>query len=245
MKHIFQRSAVAAATYTLLGTSLGLGSGSVGAQTPEPQGAHHLDEVTITARTLERRDLMVPAQQLSGAALTQRQGSTLGETLDNLPGIANSSFGPNVGRPVIRGMDGDRIRILQNSGANMDVSGLSNDHAVPLDPLTIERIEVLRGPATLLYGGSAMGGVVNIIDNRIARERMFDENAGVMGKAEVRAGGAAGERSTAAMVEAGNDKFVLHVDAFERRTQNLRVPKEMSCDGTPNGRRVCNSASDS
>jgi iron complex outermembrane receptor protein len=245
MKHIFQRSAVAAAIYTLLGTGLGAGSGSVAAQTPEPQGANHLDEVTITAHTLERRDLMVPAQQLSGAALTQRQGSTLGETLDNLPGIANSSYGPNVGRPVIRGMDGDRIRILQNSGANMDVSGLSNDHAVPLDPLTIERIEVLRGPATLLYGGSAMGGVVNMIDNRIARERMFDDNAGVMGKAEVRAGGAAGERSSAAMVEAGNDKLVLHVDAFERRTQNLRVPKEMSCDGTPNGRRVCNSASDS
>jgi iron complex outermembrane receptor protein len=241
MKRIFQRSAVAAATYALLGT----GWGSAAAQTPVPEGATHLDEVTITARTLERRDLMVPAQQLSGAALTQRQGSTLGETLDNLPGIANSSYGPNVGRPVIRGMDGDRIRILQNSGANLDVSGLSNDHAVPLDPLTIEGIEVLRGPATLLYGGSAMGGVVNMIDNRIARERMFDDNAGVMGKAEVRAGGAAGERSHAAMVEAGNDMFVLHVDAFERSTQNLRVPKEMTCAGALNGRRVCNSASDS
>ncbi len=241
MKYIFQRSAMAAATYTLLGT----GWGTAGAQTPNADGAHHLDEVTITARSLERRDLMVPAQQLSGAALTQRQGSTLGETLDNLPGIANSSFGPNVGRPVIRGMDGDRIRILQNSGANMDVSGLSNDHAVPLDPLTTERIEVLRGPATLLYGGSAMGGVVNVIDNRIARERTFDGQGGVMGKAEVRAGGAAGERSTSAMVEAGNDKFVLHVDAFDRSTQNLRVPKDMTCDGTPNGRRVCNSASNS
>ncbi len=241
MKYIFQRSAMAAATYILLGT----GWGTAGAQTPNADGAHHLDEVTITARSLERRDLMVPAQQLSGAALTQRQGSTLGETLDNLPGIANSSFGPNVGRPVIRGLDGDRIRILQNSGANMDVSGLSNDHAVPLDPLTTERIEVLRGPATLLYGGSAMGGVVNVIDNRIARERTFDGQGGVMGKAEVRAGGAAGERSTGAMVEAGNDKFVLHVDAFDRSTQNLRVPKDMTCDGTPNGRRVCNSASNS
>jgi iron complex outermembrane receptor protein len=108
-----------------------------------------------------------------------------------LPGIANSSFGPNVGRPVIRGMDGDRIRILQNGGANMDVSGLSNDHAVPIDPLTTERIEVLRGPATLLFGGSAIGGVVNVIDNRIARERTFNAKGGVMGKAEVRAGGAA------------------------------------------------------
>jgi len=241
MKHIFQRSAVAAAAYSFLTATLS----TAWAQSAQPEDAHHLDEVTITARALESRGILVPAQQLSGAALTQRQGSTLGETLDNLPGIANSSFGPNVGRPIIRGMEGDRIRILQNSGANMDVSGLSNDHAVPVDPLTTERIEVLRGPATLLYGGSAIGGVVNVIDNRIARERTFDAKGGVMGKAEVRAGGAADERSTGAMVEAGNDKLVLHVDAFDRSTKNLRVPKEMSCDGTPNGRRVCNSASDS
>jgi iron complex outermembrane receptor protein len=241
MTHVFKRSAVAAAAYSFFSFTLG----NSWAQTPGTDDVHRLDEVTITARNLEAAGLLVPAQQLSGAALTQRQGSTLGETLDNLPGISNSSFGPNVGRPVIRGMDGDRIRILQNSGANMDVSGLSNDHAVPIDPLTTERIEVLRGPATLLYGGSAIGGVVNVIDNRIARERTFDAKGGVMGKAEVRAGGAANERSTSAMVEAGNDKFVLHVDAFDRSTKNLRVPKDMTCDGTPNGRRVCNSASES
>lgn len=245
MTHVFQRSAVAAAAYSLFSLSIG----NAWAQTAHTDEVHRLDEVTITARNLDSGGVLVPAQQLSGAALTQRQGSTLGETLDNLPGIANSSFGPNVGRPIIRGMEGDRIRILQNSGANMDVSGLSNDHAVPIDPLTTERIEVLRGPATLLYGGSAMGGVVNVIDNRIARERIFDAKGGVMGKAEVRVGGAADERSTGALVEAGNDKLVLHVDAFDRSTQNLRVPKDMNCGeglaATPNGRRVCNSASDS
>ncbi len=247
MKSHFKCSAVAAAVYALLGSGYGL----AWAQASTSDTEHRLEEVTITARTLERDNLMVPAQQLSGASLTQRLGSTLGETLDNLPGIANSSFGPNVGRPVIRGMDGDRIRILQNSGANMDMSALSNDHAVPIDPLTTERIEVLRGPATLLYGGSAIGGVVNVIDNRIARERSFDAKGGVMGKAEVRAGGATNERSTGAMVEAGNDKFVLHVDAFDRTTKDLRVPKGMNCvdvdagTSTPNGRRVCNSASNS
>ena len=243
MTHVFQRSAVAAAAYSFFSLTLG----NAWAQTAHTDDVHRLDEVTITARNLEGGGLLVPAQQLSGAALTQRQGSTLGETLDNLPGIANSSFGPNVGRPIIRGMEGDRIRILQNSGANMDVSGLSNDHAVPIDPLTTERIEVLRGPATLLYGGSAIGGVVNVIDNRIARERTFTAKGGVMGKAEVRAGGAADERSTGAMVEVGNDKFVLHVDAFDRSTKNLRVSKDMTCGagGPSNGRRVCNSASES
>jgi len=216
---------------------------SVYAQSVQDPYTTRLDDVTITARSLENTGLLVPAQQLSGAALTQRLGSTLGETLDNLPGIANSSFGPNVGRPTIRGMDGDRIRILQNSGANMDVSGLSFDHAVPMDPLTTERIEILRGPATLLYGGSAIGGVVNVIDNRIARERAFDSKGGVMGKAEVRAGGAANERSTGAMVETGTDKFAIHVDAFDRRTQNLKVPKNMSCESGVNSVKVCNSAS--
>jgi iron complex outermembrane recepter protein len=216
---------------------------SVYAQSVQDPYTTRLDDVTITARSLENTGLLVPAQQLSGAALAQRLGSTLGETLDNLPGIANSSFGPNVGRPTIRGMDGDRIRILQNSGANMDVSGLSFDHAVPIDPLTTERIEILRGPATLLYGGSAIGGVVNLIDNRIARERAFDSKGGVMGKAEVRAGGSANERSTGAMVETGTDKFAIHVDAFDRRTQNLKVPKNMSCESGVNSIKVCNSAS--
>ena len=242
MSLFFQRSLVAAAACGSLSVAWAQSvSASADALTTQ------LQEVTITAQPLNNASVSVPAQQLSGSALAQRLGSTLGETLDNLPGIANSSFGPNVGRPVIRGLDGDRIRILQNSGANMDVSGLSFDHAVALDPLTTERIEVLRGPATLLYGGSAIGGVVNVIDNRIARERTFDAQGGVLGKAELRAGGAAQERSSGALVEAGNDKFVLHVDAMDRSTRNLSVPKRMDC--TVNGvtttqRRVCNSASD-
>ncbi len=240
MADVWRWTSVAAASYACLGTF-----GAAWAHNAEVDEAPQINEVIITARPLDDRSLLAPAQQLSGAALTQRQGSTLGETLDNLPGIANSSFGPNVGRPVIRGMEGDRVRILQNSGANLDVSGLSSDHAVPIDPLTTERIEVLRGPAALLYSGGAMGGVVNLIDNRIARERAFDAQGGVMGKAEVRAGGAANERSTGAMVEAGNDQVALHVDAFDRSTQNLRVPKDMNCDGVPNGRSVCNSASNS
>jgi iron complex outermembrane receptor protein len=244
MRDVWRWTSVAAASYACLGTL-----GAAWAHNDAPDEVPPMHEVTITARPADRRSLVEPAQQLSGAALTQRQGSTLGETLDNLPGIANSSFGPNVGRPVVRGMEGDRVRILQNSGANLDVSGLSSDHAVPIDPLTTERIEVLRGPAALLYSGGAMGGVVNVIDNRIARESAFDAQGGVMGKAEVRAGGAANERSTGAMVEAGNDQVALHVDAFDRNTQNLRVPKEMNCVSdsvtTPNGRRVCNSASDS
>lgn len=238
------RSALAAAAHAFLGSVATL---PVWTHATERDPAPVLEEVTITARTLESGSGMAPAQQLSGPQLTQRQASTLGETLETLPGVANSSFGPNVGRPILRGMEGDRIRILHNSGGLVDVSGVSNDHAVPIDPLTTERIEILRGPAALFHGGNAMGGVVNVIDNRIARERTFDAAGGVIGKAEMRAGGAASERSQAAMVETGTDQFVLHVDAFDRSTQNLRVPKDMTCGptGPSNGRRVCNSASNS
>ena len=201
-----------------------------------------LDDVTITARSLQDHPLLTPAQQLSGSALTQRQGTTIGETLDNLPGVANSSFGPNVGRPVIRGLDGDRVQILQNGGTLLDASSLSFDHAVPVDPLTTERIEVLRGPATLLYGGNALGGAVNVIDNRIARTRTFGEEGGVLGKAEWRASGAASERSSAALVEAANDRVALHVDAFDRRTSGLKVPIVLDCGGVWQ-KQVCNSDS--
>jgi iron complex outermembrane recepter protein len=140
-----------------------------------------LKEITITANPLGSSDLIAPAASYSGTGLLLRQQSTLGETLANTPGVSSTYFGPNASRPIIRGLDGDRVRVLQNSGASIDASGLSYDHAVPLDPIAIERIEVLRGPGALLYGGSAVGGVVNVIDNRIPREAI----EGVAGKVDM------------------------------------------------------------
>lgn len=224
-----------------LASLLYVGSGPTWAIGDEP-AEHRLNDVTVTARALQDAPLLTPAQQLSGAALTQRQGSTLGETLDNLPGVANSSFGPNVGRPMIRGLDGDRVQILQNGGTLLDASSFSYDHAVPIDPLTTERIEVLRGPASLLYGGSALGGAVNVIDNRIARTRSLGEEGGVLGKVELRGGGAANERSQAALLEAANNRVALHVDAFDRRTDHLKVPIARWC-GSAWQKQVCNSDS--
>jgi iron complex outermembrane receptor protein len=208
------------------------------------QAAPSLTEVTIIAPTLTTQGGLAPTDSLSGNALTQRQSTTLGETLDGLPGVANASFGPNVGRPTVRGLEGDRVRLLQNGGLSFDVSGASPDHAVPLDPLSTERIEVLRGPAALLRGGSPLGGVINVVDNRIARVNPFDAKGGVIGRVAARAGGAASERSQAVLLETGNDRYALHIDAFNRQAGDLRVPRNMACDGTPNGRRVCNSAND-
>jgi iron complex outermembrane recepter protein len=176
-------------------------------------------QVVITGNPL-RHDSVQPASVLSGDALTERRAGTLGETLDGLPGVASTGFGPNVGRPVVRGLDGDRVRLLDNGGASVDASNLSFDHAVAIDPLAVERIEVLRGPAALLYGGNATGGVVNTIDNRIPRVPV----AGFGGRAELRAGGAAHERGGAAVLDGGGRGLAWHADGFARRTSDLGVP---------------------
>ena len=180
-----------------------------------------LAPVVVTGNPLRTGDIAVPVTSLSGDALVLRRGSTLGETLDQLPGVSASYFGPNASRPIIRGQDGDRIRVLSNSGASFDASSLSNDHATAIDPLAIERIEVLRGPAALLYGGSATGGVVNAIDNRIPRQAV----GAPTGAAEFRFGGAAAERGASALVEAGGSGFAVHADAFRRQTDDLKVPE--------------------
>jgi iron complex outermembrane receptor protein len=122
---------------------------------------------------------------------------------------------------VIRGLDGDRVRMLGNGGNSFDASALSYDHAVPIDPLVVERIEVLRGPAALAYGGSAIGGVVNAIDNRIPRAPIRS----LGGAAEVRLGGAQHERGGAALVETGDGRWAVHADVFGRDTDDLRVPR--------------------
>ena len=202
-----------------------------------------LDTVVITGNPLGSVQIAAPVSVLAGDGLVLRRGSSLGDTLSGLPGVSSTYFGPNANRPVIRGLDGDRVRILSNAGASIDASSLSYDHAVPIDPLIVDRIEVLRGPGALFYGGSAVGGVVNTLDNRIPRAPL----SGFSGAAEARLGGAARERSGAALIESGNDRFAVHADVFGRDTSNLRVPRYTPvADGVPldRSRRVRNSAAE-
>ena len=169
---VFKRTAVAVAVLLVIGSQASF--------------AHQtLDAVVVTANPLgsDINDMVAPVSVLRGDELAKKQSSTLGETLSQLPGISSTNFGPNSSRPVIRGLDGDRVRIMNNGGASLDVSSLSADHAVAIDPLLVEQIEVVRGPAALQYGGSAIGGAVNIIDNRIPRSPIN----GVDGRAEFRA----------------------------------------------------------
>jgi iron complex outermembrane receptor protein len=181
-----------------------------------------LPQIVVTANPLGSAlfELVSPVSVLSGKDLLFRQESTLGETLSKLPGVSSTYFGPNASRPVIRGLDGDRVRIMQNGVGMLDVSALSPDHATTVDPLVVDRIEVVRGPAALMYGGAAVGGVVNTLDNRIPQLSL----EGFTGRVEPRIGGAANERSGAAVLEAGNGMVALHADIASRRTDDLRIP---------------------
>ncbi len=193
-------------------------------------------------------ELVVPVSVLSGRELSLRREGTLGETLNGIPGVTATQFGPNSSRPVIRGLDGERVRIMQNGVGILDASSLSFDHAVGIDPLIIEQIDVVRGPAALLYGGSAMGGVVNAIDHRIPKEQLD----GVTGRAEARFGGPDSTRNGAAVIDAGNGQFAIHADAYTRKTSDLDIPghavssRKNRADGTAreNRGKLANSASE-
>jgi iron complex outermembrane receptor protein len=200
-----------------------------------------LPEVTVTGNPLGASDLIAPTTTLSGDRLLLRSQSTLGETLNGLPGVSSSYFGPNASRPSIRGQDGDRIRILQNGGAAPDASALSYDHAVPVDALVTERVEVLRGPSALQYGGSAVGGVVNVIDNRIPSEPID----GFGGRADLGYATGNREKSGGVVLEGGDNRYALHVDAFNRDADDTSVPIELGCESPRRpglARKICNSA---
>ena len=201
-----------------------------------------LAPVVVSANPLgaDINDLITPVSVLRGDQLSQKQSSTLGQTLNGLPGVGSTDFGPNSSRPTIRGLDGDRVRVMSNGGASLDASTLSYDHAVAVEPLLVEQIEVVRGPAALQYGGSAIGGAVNVIDNRIPKAPV----KGVHGRAEVRAGGAESEKAAAGLVTAGDGAFAIHVDGSSRKTDDLKVPKQAGREGYISQGKLLNSDAD-
>lgn len=166
-------------------------------------------------------DLMPTVSELSGQRLDRARASTLGETLGRQPGVTSSQFGPNASRPVIRGQDGDRVRVLQNGTGVLDASAASPDHAVAIDPLTLDRLEILRGPAALLYGPSAVGGAVNLVTARIPERAL----SAFTGKAELRGATVDKGRSGGTSLELPlGDHVVTHVDASLRAADDMSVP---------------------
>lgn len=202
----------------------GLGLAQTGAASSASAADNvHLDDIVVTASPLARApdEISAPASVLAGAALTQRQQPSLGETLAGLPGVDSTYFGPGASRPVIRGLGGDRIRVLTGGVGTIDASVVSPDHAVSLDPLLIDRIEIVRGPAALLYGGGAIGGVVNVIDGRIPESLPAGP---LTGRFELRGDTAAEERAGAAVFTGAAGRVAWRLDGFRRETDDLRIP---------------------
>jgi len=183
---------------------------------------YKLDDVYITSTGIKQytSESAKPVTVLSGEELQTKMGTTIGDTLKNELGITSQSFGPGVGTPVIRGQSGPRVRVLQNSVGNNDVSSLSPDHANGVNPISAERIEVLRGPSTLLYGNGAIGGIVNVIDNRIP-EQVPDKLLG--GAAAQRYDSASDLTSSALKLDGGKDKFAFHLDGFYNDQKNTHI----------------------
>lgn len=182
-----------------------------------------LNQIVVTANPMDHaaNDLAQPVTVLSGKELLSKSQTTIGETLAGELGVRSTYFGPNSSRPIIRGLDGDNIQILQNGVANIDASAASVDHNVSVDPLSVERIEVVRGPAALLYGSKAIGGVVNVIDNRIPDEPIAEK---VTGAVDARYNSANEERSGSVLLEGGIGSYAWHVNGFGRETEDIRIP---------------------
>ncbi|MGZ8192796.1 MAG: TonB-dependent receptor, partial [Methylobacter sp.] len=181
-----------------------------------------LEEVVVISTGLNQStsELTRPMTVLTEDELQMKTGHSIGETLKNELGITSQSFGPGVGTPVIRGQAGPRVRVLNNGIGSNDASAISPDHATSVEPLLAERIEVLRGPATLLYGSGAIGGVVNIIDNRIPGT-MPDKLVG--GALEQRFDSTSDETSTTMKLEGGQGNIAYHLDGFYRHRNNLDI----------------------
>ena len=182
---------------------------------------HRTGEIVVTAPYFERLDLLAGTSALSGEELAQQSRGQIGDTLLSLPGVSATSFTPGSSRPVLRGFQGNRVAVLTDGIGNIDASNTSADHAVTIESLTTERIEVLRGPAVLLFGGQAVGGAVNAIDKRIPRA-IPKEAAHVDALAGY--GSAADEWSAGASVDVPvTDRLVVHADGSYRKSDDLRI----------------------
>ncbi len=189
-----------------------------------------LSEVKVTATPLQgdAESLARPVDVLAGERLDEQKAGTLGDTVAKLPGVQSTFFGPGVGRPIIRGQEGPRVAVLSNGMGNMDASTVSADHATSIEPFLADQIEVLKGPATLLFGSGAIGGAVNVVDGRIARDL---PDRPLSGRAELRGNSVNDERSGMFRLDGVNGNWVLHVDGLVRNGDDYRIPGYAVIDG--------------
>ena len=186
-------------------------------------------------------EMAQPASVLRGDRLQRKQSTTLGDTLSGELGVQSSSFGPGAGRPIIRGMDGPRVRVMDGGMGTSDLSTISPDHQATGEPITAKQIEVLRGPATLLYGSGAIGGVVNVVTNRIPDSRQD----GFYGNVELRTATGTRENTGSFSLDGGKSGFAWHLDGYKRKTGDYSIPGAQNRTDPASARgRLPNSATD-
>lgn len=182
-----------------------------------------LDEIVVTATPLRgsAEQLAIPVEVLSGEELDRSKSGTLGDTVSKLTGVQTTYFGTGVGRPIIRGQEGPRVQVLSGGIGSMDASTVSADHAVSIEPFLADQIEVLKGPATLLFGSGAIGGAVNVVDGRLAESIPDDP---LSGRAEVSGNTVNNERTGMFRLDGVNGNWVLHVDGLIRDGDDYDIP---------------------
>lgn len=198
--------------------------------TPFGAQAQSTTTVTVSANPLGKEEslqILSPTKILSGSELRSKIGSSLGETLGSELGVSASGFGAGASRPIIRGLEGPRVKILQNGMSVADVSGLSNDHAVASETASSQQIEILRGPAALLYGSGAIGGLVNVVDGRIPTSLSKQLN----GEFEVKYVGVNSEKSGSFFLDGSINDIALHLDGNSRDTKDYKIPGFANANG--------------
>jgi iron complex outermembrane receptor protein len=188
------------------------------------EDAHHqIDQIIVTATPLARavEDLAQPTSVLYGNELIKKQSSSIGETVSQEPGVSSTYFGPISSRPVIRGQFGERVRVLTNGLDSLDASAFSEDHQVTVESLLAQRIEIVRGPATLLYGSGAAGGLVNVVDTRFIKEPLEKSFNGAVA---LGADTAVGTRDGVVRAQFGAGNIAFNADYFNRSTDDIEIP---------------------
>ncbi|MEM1263999.1 MAG: TonB-dependent receptor [Pseudomonadota bacterium] len=184
-------------------------------------GDEKLDVVVVTAHPLAEDGIAQSSITLADEELKRVIDASIGQTIAGLPGIHVGDFGPNAGRPVIRGLSGPRVRVMQDRVDTLDVSVTSADHAITTDAFVAESIEILKGPSTLLYGSGSIGGVVNIATNRIP-QAVPEKSIG--GRLELRQNDNGDQTTAAVLLDGGSGNFAWHFDAFDRSADPYDIP---------------------
>ncbi len=202
-----------------------------GGHTHTSAGHEYMEEIIVTADPLGDIDehMARPAQVLTKKQLESRSIHNIGEAVANELGVSSGDFGAAVGRPVIRGLAGSRVSVLENGISTMDVANIGADHAVPTEPAFARQIEIFRGPATLLFGSGASGGVVNVVNDRIPKYVPEDLQADISLQYETVNDGVNGGGSFS--VGAGN--FAFHIDGMKRHTDDYKIPGFAELDRDP------------